>query len=101
MATALLLFAIATPPPAAGCGMAMDPAPAGSVAAPDCCTDRSCSRMAVEPSHPEGIVTATAPPSCPLSAVAIESLPATTIAPLEPSPSRIFRDRLLGPPLRI
>jgi len=101
VAIALLLLAISTPTPTAGCGMAMDRAPSGSVAAPDCCTDRSCPRMAVEPSRPEGMITATPHPWAPLSAVAIASPSATATAPLASLPSRIFRDRLLGPPLRI
>jgi len=57
--------------------------------------------MAVEPSRPEGLITGTAPLPFPLSAVAVASVSATAIAPLAPLPSRIFRDGLLGPPLRI
>ena len=101
LALALLLVTIVAPPPAAGCGMAMDPALSGSVAAPDCCTDRSCPRMAVELPRPEGTITPASPLASPLSAVAVVALSPTAIAPPVPFPSRIFRDRLLGPPLRI
>jgi hypothetical protein len=101
LALALLLVAIASPPPATGCGMAMDPAPSGSVAAPDCCTDRSCPRMALDLPRPQATITTISPLVLPLSAVAVVGLSPAAIAPPVPFPSRIFRDRLLGPPLRI
>ena len=101
LAIAVLLFAVGLPPAVAGCGMALDPAPSGSLAAPDCCTDRSCPRMAVEPSRLEGVITPTTPMALPLSAVAVVAFSPATIAPPVALPSRIFQVRLLGPPLRI
>jgi hypothetical protein len=101
LALVLVVFGSAMPLPAAGCGMGMGRAPSASVAAPDCCTDRSCPSMAVAPSQTEGMIS-TPPAFAPtLSVAGMGEFPAATFSPLLVPPPRIFRDSLLGPPLRI
>ncbi|HET9795869.1 MAG TPA: hypothetical protein VFS34_15555 [Thermoanaerobaculia bacterium] len=96
----LLVFGLAAPPAAAGCAMGVDSAPSGSLAAPDCCTDRSCPRMAPAAPRPEAILSAPATPG-PSPLVAIATVSSPTISFPVPVRQRVARDDLPGPPLRI